>query len=94
MSLDYRHGIFVLELIVYIPTLIIALYVVSKHGYSKSSGWITFVIFALARIVGSSCYLATLADPSSTDLYVAYAICTAIGLSPLTISCVGLLSRA
>ncbi|CAG8360303.1 unnamed protein product [Penicillium salamii] len=94
MSFDYRHGISLMELVVYIPTSLLAVYVAHKHGYRKSSGWVYFVIFSLVRVVGSCCHLATLADPNSTNLYVAYAICIAIGLSPLIVSCVGLLSRA
>ncbi|KAJ5819818.1 hypothetical protein N7474_005409 [Penicillium riverlandense] len=94
VGLDYRHGISVLEVIVYIPTLIIALWVAYRHGFQRSAGWITLVIFSLVRVVGSCCYLATLGYPSSKDLYVAWAVCSSIGLSPLTISCIGLLSRA
>lgn len=94
VGLDYRHGISVLEVIVYIPTLIVALWVSFRHGFKRSAGWITLVIFSLVRVVGSCCYLATLGYPTSKDLYVAWAVCSSIGLSPLTISCIGLLSRA
>ncbi|PYH40498.1 uncharacterized protein BP01DRAFT_419415 [Aspergillus saccharolyticus JOP 1030-1] len=94
MAVDYRHGISILELIVYIPTLFTALWMAFRHGFTRSSGWIFFVIFSLARIIGSCCYLATINDPTSIDLYVAWAVCTSIGISPLTWGCIGLLSRA
>ncbi|RAH51463.1 uncharacterized protein BO95DRAFT_469745 [Aspergillus brunneoviolaceus CBS 621.78] len=94
MAIDYRHGISILELIVYIPTLFTALWMAFRHGFTRSSGWIFFVIFSLARTIGSCCYLATINDPTSVDLYVAWAVCTSIGVSPLTWACIGLLSRA
>ncbi|PLB43827.1 hypothetical protein P170DRAFT_63216 [Aspergillus steynii IBT 23096] len=93
MGLDYRHGISVLEAVVYIPTFIVALLVVFRHGFRKSAGWTTLVMFALVRVVGSFVHLATLAHPLSSDLYLTYAVCFAIGLFQLTVSCIGLLSR-
>ncbi|PWY85981.1 hypothetical protein BO70DRAFT_289418 [Aspergillus heteromorphus CBS 117.55] len=94
MAVNYRHGLSILELIVYLPTLFMALWMAFRHGFQRNSGWIFLVIFSLARIVGSCCYLATINDPSSIDLYLAWAVCMSIGLSPLTLTCVGLLSRA
>ncbi|KAJ5384202.1 hypothetical protein N7517_002113 [Penicillium concentricum] len=94
MAIDYRHGISILEVIVYSPTLFLALWMAFHHGFKKSSGWFFFVVFCLARIVGSACYLATIHYPSSVDLYIAWAVCTSLGLSPLLLACIGLLSRA
>ncbi|KAJ5835302.1 hypothetical protein N7447_001328 [Penicillium robsamsonii] len=94
MAIDYRHGISILEIAVYSPTLFLALWMAFHHGFKKSSGWFFFVIFCLARIVGSACHLATIQFPSSVDLYIAWAVCTSLGLSPLILACIGLLSRA
>ncbi|PYH92855.1 hypothetical protein BO71DRAFT_12490 [Aspergillus ellipticus CBS 707.79] len=94
MAVDYRHGLSILDLIVYLPTLFIALWMAFHHGFQRNSDWIFLVIFSLVRIVGSCCYLATINDPSSIDLYTAWAVCMSIGLSPLTLTCTGLLSRA
>ncbi|KAJ5452515.1 hypothetical protein N7445_000698 [Penicillium cf. griseofulvum] len=94
MAIDYRHGISILEIIVYSPTLFVALWMAFHHGFKKSSGWFFFILFCLARIVGSACYLATIHYPSSVNLYIAWAVCTSLGLSPLILACIGLLSRA
>ncbi|CAG7924745.1 unnamed protein product [Penicillium olsonii] len=94
MAIDYRHGISILEIIIYSPTLFVALWMAFHHGFTKSSGWYFFVVFSLARIVGAACYLATIAAPSNVGLYIAWAVCTSLGLSPLILGCLGLLSRA
>ncbi|OQD71606.1 hypothetical protein PENPOL_c001G00355 [Penicillium polonicum] len=94
MAIDYRHGISILEIIVYSPTLFLALWMAFNHGFGKSSGWFFFILFCLVRIVGSGCYLATIHYPSNVNLYIAWAVCTSLGLSPLILACIGLLSRA
>ncbi|KAJ5513815.1 hypothetical protein N7463_003367 [Penicillium fimorum] len=94
MAIDYRHGISILEIAVYSPTLFLALWMSFHHGFKKSSGWFFFILFCLARIVGSACYLATIQYPSTVNLYIAWAVCTSLGLSPLLLACIGLLSRA
>ncbi|CAI7607405.1 uncharacterized protein N7487_005261 [Penicillium crustosum] len=94
MAIDYRHGISILEIIVYSPTLFLALWMAFHHGFGKSSGWFFFILFCLARIIGSGCYLATIHYPSNVNLYIAWAVCTSLGLSPLILACIGLLSRA
>ncbi|CAG8885598.1 unnamed protein product [Penicillium egyptiacum] len=94
MTIDYRHGISILELIVYSPTLFLALWMALHHGFKRSSGWFFFILFCLARIVGAACYLATIHHASDVDLYITWAVCTSLGLSPLLLACIGLLSRA
>ncbi|KAJ5163878.1 uncharacterized protein N7500_005708 [Penicillium coprophilum] len=94
MAIDYRHGISIFEIVVYSPTLFLALWMAINHGFKRSSGWFFFIVFCLARIVGSACYLATINSPSTTGLYIAWAVCTSLGISPLILACIGLLSRA
>ncbi|KAJ9211496.1 hypothetical protein DTO166G4_6917 [Paecilomyces variotii] len=93
MAISYRHGISILELIFYTPAIFVALLLAFRHGFRKSSGWYYFIIFSLARIVGSCCYLATISYPTSTDLYIAYAVCSSVGVGPLLHANTGLLSR-
>ncbi|KAL1963578.1 hypothetical protein VTN77DRAFT_8023 [Rasamsonia byssochlamydoides] len=93
MAVSYRQGLSILELIVYIPTFFMALWMAFRHGFGRSSGWIFFVIFSLLRVIGSCCYLATISNPRSINLYITWAVCNSIGLSPLTLGCIGLLSR-
>ncbi|KAL4946610.1 hypothetical protein BDV06DRAFT_218077 [Aspergillus oleicola] len=92
-SVTYSNGISILELIVYLPSFFAASSLVYRHGVRRSGGFIFLVIFTIARIVGSSCNLATINNPS-TDLAITAAICSSIGLSPLLMTCSGLLSRA
>ncbi|KAJ5226319.1 hypothetical protein N7468_007544 [Penicillium chermesinum] len=94
MGVTYRHGISILQEVVYVPALCTAAFLVYRHGLRKNSGFLFLVIFALARIIGASCDLATINDPSNTNLFTAAAICSSIGLSPLMLACSGLLSRA
>ncbi|PYH73653.1 uncharacterized protein BO88DRAFT_484551 [Aspergillus vadensis CBS 113365] len=93
MAVNYRHGLSILELIVYFPSLFISLYMGFRHGFQRNAGWVLLIIFSLARIVGSCCYLATIAHPETIDLYIAWGVCTSIGLAPLISTCIGLLSR-
>lgn len=94
MTLNYRHGLSILQLIVYTPSLFVAIWVAFRHGFKRSSGWIFYVIFCLARVIGAACYLATISSPTNTNLYIAWAVCSSLGLSPLLQASVGLLSRA
>lgn len=94
MGVTYRHGISILQVIVYFPCLFTAAFLVFRHGLRTNSGFLFLVLFALARIIGACCDLATISDPTSTGLFTASAICSSIGLSPLMLSCTGLLSRA
>lgn len=92
MSLTYRDGISILVLIAYLVAFFAGAWLSFNHGFSKSSGWIYLVILSIVRIVGSSAELATKNNPSKS-LYLTAAICFSIGLSPLILVSIGLLSR-
>lgn len=92
-SVTYRNGISILELVAYLPSFFVAAFLVYRHGVRRSGGFIFLVIFTIARVVGACCELATINKPS-IGLYTAAAICSSIGLSPLLMTCSGLLSRA
>ncbi|CAI7617298.1 unnamed protein product [Penicillium glandicola] len=94
MYIDYRHAVSILEIIVYSPTLFLSIWITFRHGFSQSTGWLYFIIFCLARIVGSACHLATIQNPDNIGLYITWAVCTSLGLSPLLLACIGLLSWA
>jgi hypothetical protein len=93
MSINYRDGIAIGEVVVYSPALAIALLLAIRHGFNRSSGWLFLIIFALARIIGACFQLATINDPDNISLYVGAAILQTIGLSPLELTSLGLLSR-
>ncbi|KAJ5167338.1 uncharacterized protein N7482_006119 [Penicillium canariense] len=93
MAVTYRHGISILELIIYLPSLFLSIFLVIRHGLRTNSGFLFLTTFTLTRIVGACCDLATI-NNFTVGLYVAAAICSSIGLSPLMLACTGLLSRA
>ena len=94
MAINYQDGIAILQLIIYIPCLFVAVLLTFRHGLRKSSSWYFITFFTLIRIVGACCLLATISWPRNIGLHTTAIICSAIGLSPLILTCVGLLSRA
>lgn len=92
MHIDGRGWLAVIELVVYIPALLIALYICKKHGFTRSSGWMYTLILCVVRIAGSICELLTFSN-SSTSIIKTMIILDSIGLSPLLLATLGLLSR-
>lgn len=82
-----------LEMVVYIPGLVIALLLGFRHGFGRSAGWYFFILFSLARLIGNGCYLGTINSPDNENLYIAYGVCNAIGLSPLIMGLLAAQSR-
>jgi hypothetical protein len=93
MTIGYRDGVSIAEIAVYVPGLVIAIYLSIHHGFSRSAGWYFLVIFTLARVLGACLQLATISSPTNINLYIGYGILSNIGLSPLMLAALGLLSR-
>jgi len=93
MTVSYSDGVSIAFIVLYTPILPIAFYLAFRLGFSRSSGWIFLVVFALARIIGFAFQLATISNPSNIQLYEGYAILINIGLSPLMLATLGLLSH-
>jgi hypothetical protein len=92
MKLDGRASVSVAELVIYFPALIVATIICARHGFDHSSGWIFALILCLVRIVGACCQLATY-QSQSEGLLEATIILESIGISPLLLATLGLLSR-
>ena len=92
MKFNSRGGVSVFELIYYFPALVIAVLVCHRHGFGRSSGWIFTLILCLIRIIGACCQLATY-HSETKGLYKAVIILDSIGISPLLLGTLGLLSR-
>ena len=92
MKFNARGGISILELFIYFPSIIAAVFICSRHGFNRSSGWIFTLILCLIRIIGACCQLATYHDQSQ-GLLEAALILDFVGLSPLLLATLGLLSR-
>ena len=92
MKFDARGGVSVVELVIYAPSLVVAAILCSRHGFGRSSGWIYTLILCLIRIIGACCQLASYHDQSS-GLLKTTIILDSVGLSPLLLATLGLLSR-
>lgn len=92
MHIDARGYVSIVELIVYIPSGLIAFYVTSRHGFNRSSGWFYTVFLCVVRIAGAVCQLLEY-NNQSAGLIKATVIIDSIGLSPLLLATLGLLSR-
>ncbi|KAK2805888.1 hypothetical protein FQN51_008662 [Onygenales sp. PD_10] len=92
MALDRRDAIFIFELAVYIPSVFVTTCLIFRHDFNRIFGWIYLAIFCVVRIVGACCELAKMSN-QSTQLFTAAAICSSIGLSPLMLACIWLLTR-
>ncbi|KAH7129092.1 hypothetical protein EDB81DRAFT_661947 [Dactylonectria macrodidyma] len=92
MAIDSRGYVSIAELIVYIPALIAAFIVCSRHGFARSSGWVFTIVLCVVRILGGICQLLTYSNHSS-GLLQATIIIDSIGISPLLLATLGMLSR-
>jgi len=82
----------VVKLVIYIPLIFGAAYICFRHGIRKNAGWIYLAIFCLVRIVGSGAELYTISSTSKTAYTIA-AVCSVLGLSPLLLATLGIVSR-
>ncbi|KAJ8069268.1 hypothetical protein OCU04_002930 [Sclerotinia nivalis] len=92
MTITYRNGVEIGELIVYIPSLFLSILLAFRHGFGRSSGWYFLIVFCLARIIGPCMSLAAISSPS-VSLFTGALILQNVGLSPLILATLGLLSR-
>ncbi|KAF2020148.1 hypothetical protein BU24DRAFT_419723 [Aaosphaeria arxii CBS 175.79] len=90
--LDAHGWVSVAELIIYVPALFASVFICTRHGFRRGSGWIYTLILCLIRIIGAICRLVSYHDPS-TGLYVTIAVLDSVGLNPLLLATLGLLSR-
>ncbi|KAI1117350.1 hypothetical protein F5Y14DRAFT_448287 [Nemania sp. NC0429] len=93
MAIGANGIVSIVELIVYIPALIAAIIVCSRHGIHRSSGWIYTVILCVVRIAGAICQLLAINNPTDVSLLKATIIIDSIGISPLLLATLGVVSR-
>ena len=75
-----------------LPGVLLVHSVCIRHGFDRSSGWIFALVLCLVRIVGACCQLTTYHN-QSVGLLEATIILESIGISPLLLATLGLLSR-
>jgi hypothetical protein len=92
MGLSSRTILDIVELVYYGPALLLALWVIKKHGVGRQSGWIYLAILAVVRIVGTATGIAANSNPSR-GLFETSAIAYSVGLSPLLLAWLGIIKR-
>jgi hypothetical protein len=81
------------ELVVYIPTALLTVWVLLRHGIHKQLGWIYLAIFCIIRIAGSALEIESVNSPANSNDQEWALILQSVGLSPLLLSTIGLLKR-
>ncbi|KAK2590604.1 hypothetical protein QQS21_011706 [Conoideocrella luteorostrata] len=92
-NFDTYDIISVVGIPIYVVFLSCAIYLSIKHGFKNSSGWRYLIILALARIISFGLRLGLMNDPTNTDLWIGWSTVTSLGLGPLVLLLLGLLSR-
>ncbi|KAL7823444.1 hypothetical protein V8C26DRAFT_386540 [Trichoderma gracile] len=92
-SLESYDDIAIAELSFYTFALFGGIFLCLKHGFAKNAGFRALIILSLARIIGASLRLATISSPDNIDLYIGWMTLEGIGLAPLIMLSLGLLSR-
>lgn len=82
----------IISLIFYVPTLLLALYICTKHTFTRSSGWLYTLILCIIRIISSILQIVSYTNPSKGLLQTAI-ILDSVGISPLLLATLGILSR-
>lgn len=93
MTLAYRAVVSVIQLIFFVPGFGLGILLASRHGFGKSSGWYFLIAFTLLRVIGAICEIIASLH-FSLGVYITALVCNSIGLAPLTLLCLGMLSRA
>jgi hypothetical protein len=92
MGLTSRQVLDVVQLVYYGIAIPLIAAVLWKHGLARQISWLYLAILAILRIVGSATGIAAVSTPSE-GLIEASLICTSVGISPLLLSSLGILSR-
>lgn len=91
-NLSFADKVAIAKLAFYGVAFPLTVWVSLRHGLNRSSGWIFLSIFSVLRIISASAQIATISHDSQTTEEVAM-ITGFIGLSPLLLATLGLLSR-
>lgn len=87
-----REVLFIIELILWPPTLVTAIYVATKQGFSRQLGWFSLCMLGIFRTLGAATGIAAIHDPSE-GLIETSMICASVGLISLVGALTGLIFR-
>ncbi|KAJ5748231.1 uncharacterized protein N7511_009927 [Penicillium nucicola] len=93
MTVVTPEHVAIAELIIYIPTAILTIWVVLRHGFHKQLGWIYLSIFCGIRVGGAVMEILSTKNPDNANDKEWAVILQSVGLSPLLLSTLGLLKR-
>ena len=94
MTLSDPNILAVIEIAAYTPILLFVAIVIFRLNFDTGFRvWTSLAILCALRIAGSGLQLATINNPTSTALFEWAAILSSIGLSPLFLATIGVLSR-
>jgi hypothetical protein len=93
MTLTTRNRISIAELAVYIPSLLLALFLFLRHGPSRNAAWFFLLLFSLIRICGAALQLDTIREPLSIPINTAALILQNMAISPLMLMTLALMGR-
>ena len=88
-----REEIAIAELAVYIPSILLSIAIIFKHGVSKGRPWIYLILFCGLRIASAILEVLSANHPTNRTDANWTAILGSIGLSPLFLVASGLLRR-
>ncbi|TFK93049.1 hypothetical protein K466DRAFT_479360 [Polyporus arcularius HHB13444] len=91
MGLDARGNIAAAEIALYIPVLLIGVFLALRHGFKREAGWVFLVVLSIVRIIGGVTHVLSEHDPSNSTERTIYSIMEAAGLSPLLTASLGFL---
>lgn len=83
VQLTELNGIAIAQICFFVPSLAVAIFLASRHGFGRSAGWLYLILFSTVRILGAALELATINDPTSIGLAVGAFTLQSIGLAPL-----------
>lgn len=88
-----QEGVAIAEISVYIPILILVIWILFRLGFQKQLGWIYLAIFSVVRIAGAIFEIKKSHNPTNKTDIEWSAILQSVGLSPLLLASMGLLKR-
>ena len=91
--LSERENIAIAELTVYIPSFLLTIAIIFKHGLSQGRSWVYHNIFCALRIASAALVIASANNPKDRDDVTWTAILGSVGLSPLLLVASCLLKR-
>ncbi|CZR60777.1 uncharacterized protein PAC_10673 [Phialocephala subalpina] len=92
MTISYREAIAITQVVFFAPALLGGIFLALRHGFSKSSGWVLLITFSLLHLIGAILEIISIEHPSKSVITGAL-VCISIGISSLTLICLGLLAR-